>query len=474
MMQVESSRFRERASEALLDPSLRAASEGLKRGFVAARAKRVAELPEYAAMRDAARDIRTHTLANLDFYLERYESAVKAQGGHVHWAADADEACAIIRDICRDANAKVVTKGKSMVSEEIGLNAVLEAEGCEVLETDAGEYIVQLAHEAPSHIVTPTIHKTVEEIADLFYERHRVYGFDKRETDAAALIAQVRHVMRQKYFAADVSLTGANFLVAETGSNVIVTNEGNGDLASMLAPVHVVTVGIEKIVPTLNDVSVLLRMLGRSALGMETTAYTTFMTGPKRAGDLDGPEEYHVVLIDNGRTKMLESEFRPMLRCIRCGACMNHCPVYHSAGGHAYGWVYPGPMGSVLTPMIAGLEEAGDLPNACTLNGRCQQVCPVDIPLPDLLRRLRHEQWEAGFTKQTVRWGIGLWAWLAARPRLYHGLTRLGVKMLGLLGHKRGRFRHLPFAGGWTATRDFPAPESETFLAAWSNQTKRS
>ncbi|XSG81403.1 MAG: LutB/LldF family L-lactate oxidation iron-sulfur protein [Methyloligella sp. ZOD6] len=472
-MQVESKQFRERASEALLDPNLRRSYEGLKHGFVAARAKSVAAFPEFADMREAARDIRAHTLENLDFYLERYESAVRAQGGHVHWAEDAEDACRIVRDICRRSKAKIVTKGKSMVSEEIGLNAVLEADGCEVLETDAGEYIVQLAKETPSHIVTPTIHKTVEEIADLFYERHRTYGFEERVTDAAELIAQVRAIMREKYFTADVSLTGANFLVAETGANIIVTNEGNGDLASMLAPVHVVTVGIEKVVPTLNDASVLLRMLGRSALGMETTAYTTFMSGPKRPGDLDGPEEYHVVLIDNGRTKMLESPFRDMLRCIRCGACMNHCPVYLAAGGHAYGWVYPGPMGSVLTPLIAGLEETGDLPNACTLNGRCQQVCPVDIPLPDLLRRLRHEQWEAGFVKNTVRWGIGLWVWLATKPWLYRPLARLGIAAIALLGRGRGRFKYLPLAGGWTAGRDFPAPQGTTFLAAWSKSAKR-
>lgn len=378
-----------------------------------------------------------------------------------------------MRDICARVGAKTVTKGKSMVSEEIGLNQALEADGLEVFETDAGEYIVQLAKELPSHIVMPTVHKSPEEIADLFYEHHRALGFEKRATDAAELIAQVRSILRKKYFAADVGITGANFLVAETGSNIIVTNEGNGDLTSTLAPVHIVTASIEKVVPTLADASTLLRLLVRSALGMEITSYTTVSTGPRRPGDVDGPREYHVVLVDNGRTKMLEGAFRPMLRCIRCAACMNHCPVYLAVGGHSYGWVYPGPMGAVLTPMIAGHERANELPHACTLNGRCQQVCPVKIPLPDLLRRLRHEQWEGHFIKAKTRWGIGVWSWLAMRPALYHALTRIGIKVLGWLGKPRGRFERLPLAGGWTGGRDMPAPQGTTFHAAWAKRQQQ-
>ncbi|MGL4396880.1 MAG: LUD domain-containing protein, partial [Hyphomicrobium sp.] len=326
--------------------------------------------------------------------------------------------------------------------------------------------------EAPSHIVMPTVHKTVDKIADLFLEHHRSYGYTERETDAAALIAQVRHVMRPKYFAADIGITGANFLVAETGSGIIVTNEGNGDLTSSLARVHIVTVGVEKIVPTLDDASTLLRLLARSALGMDITSYTSFLTGPRRPDDVDGPEAYHVVLIDNGRVAMLGNAYRDMLRCIRCGACMNHCPVYLSVGGHAYGWVYPGPMGAILTPMIGGHEKAKELPHACTLNGRCQQVCPVKIPLPDMLRRLRHDQWEAQLIGSKARLGIGVWAWLARRPRLYHALTRIGMAGLGRLGRKKGAFRWLPFAGGWTDTRDMPAPQGETFLKAWARQQR--
>ncbi|MCC7250799.1 LutB/LldF family L-lactate oxidation iron-sulfur protein [Hyphomicrobium sp.] len=472
-MAVKTLDFHARASKAITNESLQKSFSNLKSGFVAARARAVAALPEFEAMREAGAAIKDHTLDNLDFYLERFEAEVTKRGGKVHWAADAEEARLIIREICADVGAKTVVKGKSMVSEEIGLNEALEAEGLEVLETDAGEYIVQLAKEAPSHIVMPTVHKTTEDIADLFQEHHRAYGFSERAHDAAELIAQVRTLMRDKYFAADVGITGANFLIAETGSNIIVTNEGNGDLSCTLARVHIVTAGIEKLVPTLNDASVLLRLLARSALGLETTSYTTLSTGPRRPGDLDGPEQYHVVLVDNGRTKMLAGAFRPMLRCIRCGACMNHCPVYLSVGGHAYGSVYPGPMGSVLTPMIAGHEKAKELPHACTLNGRCQQVCPVKIPLPDLLRRLRHDQWEEGFIKGKARWGISLWSWLAARPALYRILTRLGITVLGIAGRSRGSFTRLPLAGGWTTGRDMPAPQGTTFHAAWAKRKKR-
>jgi len=465
--------FHERASHALADANLQRSIAGLKGGFVAARARAVAALPEFQAMREAGAAIKDHTLENLDYYLERYEAEVLKRGGHVHWATDAADACRIVREICARAGAKIVTKGKSMVSEEIGLNEALEADGIEVIETDAGEYIVQLAKETPSHIVMPTIHKTTGQITDLFHEHHRRYGFAEPAQDAAELIGQVRSVLRAKFFAADVGITGANFLIAETGSNVIVTNEGNGDLTSTLARVHIVTAGIEKVVPTLNDAAVLLRLLARSALGMDVTSYVTYATGPRRPGDLDGPEEYHVVLIDNGRTKMLEGAYRPMLRCIRCAACMNHCPVYMSVGGHAYGWVYPGPMGAVLTPMIAGHEKAQELPHACTLNGRCQQVCPVKIPLPDMLRRLRHDQWEAGFIRGAARWGISAWAWLASRPRLYHALTRMMVAVAGLTGRSRGRFRHLPLASGWTQGRDMPAPQGETFHVAWAKSKRR-
>jgi len=458
--------FETRAVAGISDRALQEALGGLRRGFVANRGRAVAAWPDFEALRAEGQAIKDHALANLDLYLERYEAEVTKRGGVVHWARDAAEAREIIRGICRRVGAKTVTKGKSMVSEEIALNGALEADGLEVIETDAGEYIVQLAKEPPSHIIMPTVHKTVDQIADLFAEKHKDFGF-KRTTDPAALIAQIRTILREKFFKADVGITGANFLIAETGSNVIVTNEGNGDLTSTLARVHVVTAGIEKIVPTVNDALTLMRLLVRSALGMDFSTYMTFASGKKLAGDVDGPEEYHVVLIDNGRTKMLGGPFQPMLRCIRCGACMNHCPVYMSVGGHAYNWVYGGPMGSVLTPIIAGLEKGHELPNACTLNGRCQQVCPVKIPLPDMLRRLRQEEWDKGFVAPRARLGLSAWAWVARRPALYRLAARVGASAMRVMGGRTGRLTWLPLAGGWTGGRDMPAPQGRTFHDLW-------
>ncbi len=462
--------FPARARSALNDPDLARAMARARTGFVDRRLAVVEALPEFQALRRTAREIKEHALHHLDYYLERFEARVLAHGGHVHWASTPAEACAIVVDICRAAGAKRVTKGKSMVAEEIALNEALEAAGLETVETDLGEYIIQLAGEPPSHIIVPAIHKTRDQISDLFHAHHAKYGITERRTEATALVGEARAVLREKFQSADVGITGANFLIAETGSSVIVTNEGNGDLTNTLPRVHVVTAGIEKVVPTLDDMSTILRLLARSATGQETTAYTTLSTGPRRPRDLDGPDEYHVVLIDNGRSRMLGDEFHEMLRCIRCGACMNHCPVYHAVGGHAYGWVYVGPMGSVLTPLIVGLDQARNLPDACTLNGRCADVCPMEIPLPDLIRKLRTRGFEERITPPRVRLGLRAWAFMARRPALYRVATSLGMRVLGLLGRYRGRFRRLPLAGGWTGTRDLPAPAGRTFMSAWSKR----
>ena len=466
-MQSQSAQFKQRAAQALKDEQLQVALAKAQDGFVGKRAEIVKLIPEFEQLREQGRSIKNHTLAHLDYYLERYEAEVTRQGGHVHWAKTSAQAQQIVLDICRNANAKSVIKGKSMVSEEVAINEALEAAGLDVIETDLGEYILQLAQEPPSHIIAPAIHKTKDQISDLFQKNHAQYGLNKRLTEVPDLVDEARQVLRQRFLAADVGITGANFLIAETGSNIIVTNEGNGDLSSTLPRVHIVTAGIEKVVPTLDDATALLRLLTRSATGQDFASYTTFSTGPKREGDLDGPEEYHVVLVDNGRTEMLAGEFREMLRCIRCGACMNHCPVYGAIGGHAYGWVYPGPMGSVLTPLFVGLDSTVNLPNACTLNGRCQSVCPVKIPLPDLLRTLRKRQFEAKLIDSRTRMGLALWAFLAKRPKLYRAAVTLPIKCMGLLGRRRGRFKSLPLAGAWTQVRDLPAPQGETFQSAW-------
>jgi L-lactate dehydrogenase complex protein LldF len=473
MTQTRSHEFRTRAVEALRDETLRSALARAKDGFVLKRRVAFEALPEYEALRDRAVVIKNHTLENLDYYLERYEEAVTRQGGHVHWAATPEDACRIVVEICRDAGARSVTKGKSMVGEEVNVNEALEAAGMEAVETDLGEYIIQLAGELPSHIIAPAVHKTRGQISDLFHEHHAKYGLTERLTEIPDLVNEARQVLRQKYLDADVGITGANFLIAETGSNIIVTNEGNGDLTNTLPKVHIVTAGIEKVVPTLEDATTLLRLLPRSATGQQITSYTTLSTGPRRTDDPDGPDQYHVVLVDNCRSAMLKDEFREMLRCIRCGACLNHCPVYGAVGGHAYGWVYPGPMGSVLTPLTLGLREAQDLPNACTLNGRCREVCPVRIPLPDLLRTLRHRQFEHHLGTRRARWALAAWGWLARRPGLYRQVTALQARALAFLAGRRGRLDALPLARAWfRGGRVLPAPQGDTFMAAWKRREK--
>ena len=466
--------FQERARQALSDVSLQRAMAKARGGFVDHRRDAIDALPEFDAIRDAARDIKDHVLANLDGYLELYEQKVIENGGQVHWARDADEACRIVAKICKDAEAKTVTKGKSMVSEEIHLNPVLEAAGMTVVETDLGEYIVQLAGETPSHIIAPAVHKTREQITDLFHEHHSPLGYTDRVTQREALVNEARSVLRERFVAADVGITGANFLVAETGANVIVTNEGNGDLTSCLPRVHIVTAGIEKVIPSLDDLSVLLRVLARSATGQEFSAYTSLYSGPRRTDEMEGPEAYHVVLLDNGRSRLLGGQYQPMLRCIRCGACLNHCPVYGAIGGHAYGWVYSGPMGSVLTPLLNGFDQAMDLPNACTLNGRCKEVCPVRIPLSDLLLKHRLEQHDRRLNTIFGRFLLSAWAWLARRPRLYQGVMALPLWLMHRLGKRRGVLSRLPGLGGWTDSRDFPIPARRSFLRQWHTHKARS
>ena len=461
-----SARFKENAHEALTDARLQGAL-AFAGNFVTRRAAAVARLPEFDALRDSARAIKDHTLAHLDLYLEAYEQKVRASGGEVHYAQDADEARKIIIDLCKSMDAKSVTKGKSMIAEEIGLNDALEAAGIEPVETDLGEYIIQLRDEAPSHIIAPAIHLTAKDVEREFRKAHHGLPPERSLAEPEQLLAEARQVLRAKFLAADVGITGANFLVAETGTSIIVTNEGNGDLTQILPEAHIVIASIEKIVPTLEDAAQLLRVLPRSATGQDASVYTTLSTGPRRPGDPDGPRAYHVVILDNGRSNMLGGEFEDMLRCIRCGACMNHCPVYQAVGGHAYGWVYPGPMGAVLTPSLIGVAEGGQLPNASTFCGRCEEVCPVRIPLPGMMRHWREREFERRLSPAPMRYGLGFWAFFAGRPALYRLATDLAARAMRLAGRGKGRFSWLPFAGGWTRYRDLAAPEGATFQSQW-------
>ncbi len=469
---ASSSRFKDNVRAALADAELQSALKFVEVNFIARRKEVADKLPEFEALRDSARDIKNHTLAHLDLYLEAYEQRVTAQGGHVHYAVTAEDARRIVLELCRKLGAKTVTKGKSMVGEEIGINDFLEANGIVPVETDLGEYIIQIRHEMPSHIIAPAVHLTKAQVEADFRRVHTHLPPDRSMAEPEMMLAEARAVLREKFLSADVGITGANFLIAETGSSIIVTNEGNGDLTQTLPKAHIVLASIEKLVPTMEDVAQILRVLARSATGQEMSVYTTISTGPRRTGDPDGPNEYHVIILDNGRSAMLGGEFRDMLRCIRCGACMNHCPVYHAIGGHAYGWVYPGPMGAVLTPSLIGLDKAGNLPNASTFCGRCEEVCPVRIPLPKLMRHWREREFERHLSPATVRAGLKLWSFFARRPRLYGFATRPVAWLLALFGRGRGRFSWLPLVGGWTRHRDFPAPQGATFQGQWRKRRR--
>ncbi len=471
-MQRRPAAFNANAARALLDADLQRALGAAEAGFGVKRRKAVSDLPEFEALCDQAAAIKDHVLDHLDLYLERFEAQVFASGGMVHWCEDADEARQIILTLCQSVNAKMVTKGKSMVSEEIGLNQFLAANNIHPVETDLGEYIIQLADEPPSHIIGPALHKTKDQVSDLFHAHHPALGFADRLTEGEALVGEARAILRHKYLQADVGITGANFLIAETGSSVIVTNEGNGDMTQIFPRLHVVIASIEKLVPTLEDAATLLRVLARSATGQEMSVYTTFSTGPKRRADADGPQQFHVVLLDNGRSDMLAGNQRDMLRCIRCGACMNNCPVYMAAGGHAYGATYMGPMGSVLTPNLTDLKKSQALPFASSFCGKCEAVCPMRIPLPRLMRDLRTDAHAARINPARERLWLALWSWLAQRPDLYHRLSGAGSRVLNLLARGRGRFSWLPLAGGWTGTRDFPAPQGDSFMAQWTRREK--
>jgi len=460
--------FKQNSRAAITNTQLQQALAKARGGFIDKRRDAISALPEFEQLRQRGREIKEHTLLHLAMYLQQFEQRAIENGTQVHWAVDADNATRIILDICTAVQARTVTKGKSMVGEEIGLNEALLAAGIKPVETDLGEYIIQLANEPPSHIIAPAVHKTRGQIADLFRQHHH---HDHALDTVKSIVDEARQVLREQYVSADVGITGANLLIAETGMAVIVTNEGNGDLTASLPPVHIMLTSIEKVIPTLDDANVILRLLARSATGQEMTSYTSYFGGPRRPDDIDGPREFHIVILDNRRSDMLGSEFHDMLRCIKCGACLNHCPVYGAIGGHAYGWVYPGPMGAVLTPLMTGLEQSADLPNASTLCGRCEEVCPMSIPLPALLRAHRNTAFNKCYVPARNRLALALWAACAKRPHWYHRVMPVLTTLLSLLGH-RGYLRRLPMAGNWTTCRVLPAPQDNTFMRQWRKKHK--
>lgn len=426
----------------------------------------LSNLPDATAARDQARAVRRHTIANLDRYLAEFVRNCEQRGTVIHWAADAAEANRVVVGLAKGWGVDLVVKGKSMISEEVELNAALAAAGITAAETDLGEFVAQLAGEPPAHIVVPIVHKTRQDVSRLFSER-----LGTPETDDVGELTRIaRNALRQKFLAAEMGFTGVNFGVAETGSLAIVSNEGNGRLCTTLPRFHVALMGIERLVPTLGDLALMLQLLGRSATGQKMTAYTSLVTGPRRDGDPDGPEEVHVVLVDNGRTQILGSEYAEMLTCIRCGACLNACPIYRLIGGHGYASTYPGPMGSVLSPLFSGFDAYADLPHATSLCGACREVCPVRIDLPGLLLRLRRDIVRDGHRPWWLKLGLSVYAIGAQHPSLFALGARLGGMGTGILS-RRGWLRRLPPPlDAWTGSRDFPALAPKTFQARWKER----
>ncbi len=457
--------FVERANRAIGTHSALANRTGARQ-MVNLRSAAEQAYPALDAMRDRARSIRLHTLAHLDTYLERFADAFEANGGRVHFASDATEAVVIVAGIVAEHDARRVIKSKSMVTEEIHLNDALEANGCEVVETDLGEFIIQLAGEAPSHIIAPAIHMTAADIGKLFSER---LGVDYTD-DPTTLNSVARQHLRKVFLSADVGISGVNFGVAETGSICTVTNEGNGRLTTTAPKVHIGVMGMERVVPTLADMVQMVEVLARSGTGQRLSVYTNVLTGPRRPGDPDGPDEMHVVILDNGRSRALAGDTAEILGCIRCGACLNACPVYRAVGGHAYGGVYPGPIGSVLHPALDGVGPWSELPYASTLCGACKEVCPIRIDIPRMLLELRAVAAAEGEGFAWLKPGMRAYAAAATRPSVWRGVMSFG----GLVSRTAGRSGHLerlPFhAGGWTRHRSLRAPARQSFRSWWKEQ----
>jgi L-lactate dehydrogenase complex protein LldF len=467
---VHSNQIHELGKQVLSDAHLQEAYRSSTLRLYNHRQAAIREVPGFERLRERARELKREVMDHLDFYLTQFAENVERRGGIVHWAESAEDARNIVAAIARKAGASEVVKAKTMVSEEIELNPALEKAGIRPFETDLGEFIVQLSGERPAHIVAPAMHMTRHDVSDLF-----VHNLHSEPTEVPEqLTAIARRALREKFARAGLGLSGANFAVAETGTVVLIENEGNIRFCTTAPRVHVALVGIEKLIPRFADLAVFLRLLGRSGTGQKLTVYTSLLTGPRRPGE-DGPEEMHVVLVDNGRVATLADEkMREALYCIRCGACLNTCPVYRKIGGHAYGWVYSGPIGALVTPQLVGLGNARELPFASSLCGACRDVCPVKINIPDLLLHLRSEAQEqppappAPQAPRGERTAIRLWAWVMKRPWAYalgSRLARWGQRLLA----RRGWIARVPMypASGWTDGRDLPALAPKSFRERW-------
>ncbi len=461
MLDVPMDRF----NQTLDDPRLQVAIYSATQRLIDHRAGAVAEerLPDYQALRTRANEIKKHTIENLDYYLEQLESNVVAHGGQVVFCRTGEEVADFVLDLAKKRNARLIVKSKSMTTEEIHFNEHLERHQLETVETDLGEYILQLAHQRPYHIVAPALHMTRYDVADLFSQTLGV----PKEVEPENQTKIARATLREKFLHADIGVTGANFLIADSGAVVLVENEGNARLSTSAPKIHIAIAGIEKVIPRAQDLAVFLNLLGRSATGQPLTVYTSFLSGPRRAGEIDGPDEFYLVLLDNGRTKLLrDPEKRQSLYCIRCGACLNHCPVYRKIGGHNYPWVYSGPIGAIITPQFHGVTEDSWLPFASSLCGACAEVCPVKIEIPRLLLKLRAEVTEANKKKASLeRWGFGAWAWVMTNPRIYRLLGYLGARFWPM-APKIGPLRK------WASQRELPRIAPKSFHKLWTERRR--
>jgi L-lactate dehydrogenase complex protein LldF len=469
-MRPRSDQFHELSSEALEDSFLREALERASSSFHAAKTDAVDSMPDWEELRQRGHDRKNRAIENLPEALEVFEKNLRSRGGEVHYCEDGASARDKILSIIRSSEGRSVTKSKSMVTEEIDLNDHLEAAGLSVLEGDLGEYILQLAGEHPSHIIAPAIHKSREEVAELFHDH---LGSDP-DADIPELTRVARKTLREAFLGADIGISGANFVIAETGTIVLVENEGNIRMSTTIPRVHIAVVGIEKVLPRRSDLATLLRLLCRSATGQRVTSYISFISSPRTEGEGDGPEKLHVVFLDAGRSKLwADPTQREALNCIRCGACLNFCPVYGSVGGHSYGWVYPGPIGSVITPHYVGIEKASQLPQASSLCGRCGEVCPVKIPLPDMLLGLRAKAVEAGSAGFVEKLSMRVFSLLARSPRLWRLLLAFGrpfyrlVVRAGLAAVLGGAARR------WSRSRTLPLPGRSGFRRWWREDAEK-
>ncbi|SEQ86694.1 LutB/LldF family L-lactate oxidation iron-sulfur protein [Basfia succiniciproducens] len=451
--------FKERINHEVNNEIMRKAVVKAQETIGANRQKMVDELGHWEEWRDLAKQIRNHVLQNLDAYLYQLSENVIKNGGHVFFAETAEEATNYIRRIAREKNAKKIVKSKSMVTEEIGLNAVLEQDNIQVIETDLGEYLLQISGDKPSHIVVPAIHKDRHQIRK---DLHEKLGYEGAETPEDMTLF-VRKKIRQDFLEADIGISGCNFAVAETGSVCLVTNEGNLRLATTLPKTHIAVMGMERLAPTFQEVDVLITMLARSAVGAKLTGYNTWLTGPRLEGETDGPEDFHLVIVDNGRSDILASEFKEVLRCIRCGACLNTCPAYRQIGGHGYGSIYPGPIGAVISPLLGGYEEFKDLPYACSLCTACNSVCPVRIPLAQLINKHREKMVEQNLRPPLEKLSILGFNFANSHPAVWKVGVNMGAKLMNKLIKDGKAPISVGALGEWTKARNLPQSDGESF-----------